>query len=445
MRIYLLGIPNSKQKLFFQSKARHIGYGGARGGGKSWAMRRCLVRLALRYPNLKLLLLRRTITELRENHTLALLNELHGIADYTETERAFTFPNGSRIKLGYCALEKDVLQYQGQEYDVIGMEEATHFTEYQRTFLTTCNRTTRTDFTPRMYYTANPGGTGHAWFKRLFIDRDYQGSEQPEDYEFIPAKIYDNPTLMRSNPEYLRTLQNLPPDLRRAHLEGDWDQFSGQFFTEFRREKHTCEPFTIPSSWYRFRSLDYGMDMTACYWWAVDESGNCYIYRELYEPGLTLSAAAEAILGLSPPNEQIRHTVASPDLWNKRQETAISGMQIMANSSLLGLIPANNKRIEGWRVLREYLAKPGKLQIFTTCENLIRTLPQLQYDGHEGIEDASPFPHEVTHAAESIRYGVCSLPFGMNVTPKTITGFYTPGEQEDYLKPSSFKIRTIKS
>lgn len=138
MKLILHGTPNSRQREFFLSRARHTAYGGARGGGKSWAMRRKFVLLALRYPELNLLLLRRTLPELRENHIIPLQRELYGIAPYNSTERVFRFPNGSRIKLGYCDTAQDVYQYQGQEYAIIGMEEATHFTEEQMRFLTTC-------------------------------------------------------------------------------------------------------------------------------------------------------------------------------------------------------------------------------------------------------------------------------------------------------------------
>jgi len=439
MQLVLWGKPNPKQEQFFLSTARHTAYGGARGGGKSWAMRRKFVLLALRYDKLKLLLLRRTLTELRENHTLALLSELKDIAKYTEREHAFVFPNGSRLKLGYCDSETDILQYQGQEYNVIGLEEATHFTEYQRDFLTTCNRSIRSDFTPRMYYTSNPGGVGHAWFKRLFIDKQYRNGEKAQDFNFIPAKVYDNPILMQNNPEYVENLKNLPPDLRRAYLEGDWDVFSGQFFPEFRREKHVCRPFEIPTNWERFRSLDYGLDMTACFWWAVDKDDNYYIYRELYQSGLTLSAAAEAINKNTPFDEDIKYTVASPDLWNNRQETATSGTQIMANSGLIGLIEANDNRLNGWRIMREYLTKPKKFHIFYTCENLIRTLPQLQYDKIR-VEDAASYPHEVTHAAESVRYGLASRPFKSKLD-YVKAGFWTTTEKEDFLNAKGFAIR----
>ena len=283
MILELKGIPNPKQAEFFRSIARHTAYGGARGGGKSWAMRRKLVLLALNYPGLNALIMRRTLPELRENHVIPLLTEIKGAAKYNAAERVFRFPNGSRLRLGYCDSAGDVYQYQGQEYDVIGLEEATHFTEEQMQFLTTCNRTVRRDFSPRMYYTCNPGGVGHGWVKRLFIDRAYRRGERAADYAFIPARIYDNPALVTADPEYLRQLENLPDELRRAYLDGDWDVLAGQFFREFSRARHVIEPFELPGWWRRFRSIDWGYnDPCAVLWHAVDGEGRVYTYRELY-------------------------------------------------------------------------------------------------------------------------------------------------------------------
>lgn len=410
-------VPSLRQQEFFEATHRHIAYGGARGGGKSWAMRRKFVMLAMRYAGLNLLLLRRTLPELRENHVLPMMSDLYGYARYNDAEKAFTFPNGSRIKMGYCESEKDVLQYQGQQYEVIGLEEATHFSESQMVFFTTSNRSVRSDFKPRMYYTSNPGGVGHNWFKRLFVDRDYNQYENPDDYVFVPAKVYDNHVLMESNPEYVRTLEALPGDMRRAMLDGDWDIFAGQYFPEFKRDVHVIKAFEIPGYWKRFRSLDYGLDMTACYWWAVDAQGKCYIYRELYQPGLTLSQAAKKIVAMTPEDEPVIYTVASPDLWNRRQETGESGMEVMIKAGLTGLMKANNGRIPGWRNLREYLTPyldehevtSARIQIFEECRNLIRCMPLLQHDEHN-TEDVSDTPHEVTHGPESLRYGIMSRP-----------------------------------
>lgn len=210
--------PNARQREFFLARSRFVAYGGARGGGKSWAVRKKATLMGVRYPGIRMLLLRRTFPELKENHILPLQGELKGLATYKEVDKAFSFANGSRLKFGYCDSERDVLQYQGQEYDVIFLDEATQFTEYQFNTLTACIRGAN-PFPKRMYLTCNPGGVGHEWVKRLFIDRDYRGSEKGEDYTFIPARVYDNRALMGQDPGYVAMLENLPEDLRRAWLD----------------------------------------------------------------------------------------------------------------------------------------------------------------------------------------------------------------------------------
>lgn len=420
--VVLPGEPQEKQAEFMLATARHIGYGGARGGGKSWALRRKMVLRRCTFAGSKGLLLRRTYPELLANHVIPLQAELQSkmkgqsLATYNSQEHVFRFINGSMLFLGYCDSEADVLRYQGQEYDDIGLEEATHFTEFQRNFLTTCLRTVRTDLEPRMYYTANPGGVGHLWFKRLFIDRQYEEGENPEDYIFVPARVYDNKILMDADPNYVKELERLPEDLKRAYLMGDWDVFAGQYFKSFRRDIHAVQPYAIPHWHKRFRSLDYGLDMTACYWWAVDNEGKCVVYRELYESGLTLSQAAKKILDMSPPEETYDYTIASPDLWNRRQETGVAGFEVMDEAGLSDLMPADHSRIPGWRVLTEYLepyedpntkTMTAKLLIFDTCKNLIRTLPSMVHDNlkPDDISDSGE-----DHAPESIRYGVMSRP-----------------------------------
>lgn len=426
MKLFLKGTPNIKQAEFFRSRARHTAYGGARGGGKSWAMRRKLVLLSLNYPNLNCLLLRRTLPELRENHVIPLLRELSGIANYNSTERVLRFPNGSRIKLGYCDSVNDVYQYQGQEYDVIGMEEATHFTEEQMHFLSTCNRTVRSDFSPRMYYTCNPGNVGHAWVKRLFIDRRYEGDENAEDYAFIPASIWDNKVLLNADKNYIRQLESLPEDLKRAHLYGDWDVHAGQFFREFSRQKHVIEPFKIPSWWKRFRSIDWGYnDPCAVLWHAVDGDGHVFTYRELYVRCMRADTVAAKILELSA-DENISYTVASPDMWQKRgavlkSEGGFEGESIAELFALssVPLTPADNSRISGWQRVRAFLAESNDgtpyWQAFSCCENLIRTLPLLSFDTHNR-EDAGDGED---HAPESLRYALMSRP-GISVQKPTI-------------------------
>lgn len=413
----LEGFPSERQREFFLSRARHTAYGGARGGGKSWAMRRKFILLALRYPGLNLLLLRRTLPELRENHLIPMQRELYGFAVYNSAERVFRFPNGSRIKLGYCDTMQDVYQYQGQEYAVIGLEEATHFTEEQMRFLTTCNRTTRKDFSPRMYYTCNPGNVGHAWVKRLFIDRLYAENENPNDYLFIPARIYDNKVLLDADPNYIRQLEALPEELRRAHLDGDWDVHAGQYFREFSRDRHVIEPFEIPSWWRRFRSMDWGYNDPCCVLWhAVDGENRVYTYRELYVRETRAGEVASMVLELSR-GESISYTVASPDMWQKRG-AVLSGaggfegetLAELFTSSGLSLTPADNSRVPGWNRVRDFLAvapdgRPNWL-CFSDCRNLIRQLPALQFDQHNR-EDAADGDD---HAPEALRYALMSRP-----------------------------------
>ena len=415
----LVGMPSPKQAEFFSSTARHTAYGGARGGGKSWAMRRKFVLLALTQERLRLLLLRRTLPELRENHIRPLQIELAGIANYNETEKVFKFPNGSIIKLGYCDAENDVYQYQGQDSDVIGLEEATHFTESQMRFIATCNRSTRTDFTPRMYYTCNPGGVGHAWVKRLFIDKDYTEYENPDDYYFIQATLYDNKVLMEADPGYERQLLALPEDQRRAHLYGDWDVLEGQFFREWRANKHVCEPFNIPIEWRKFRAMDWGYnDPCCCLWFAIAPDKHIYVYNEYYK-AQTLAVDVASTIKAKTGTAKIAYTASSPDMWQKR------GVQIkpkigegfigesiadVFNKTGVPLTPADNSRVLGWQRVREFLrdAPDGVpyLQVFNTCKNLIKYMPMLQYDEHNH-EDAADGED---HAPEALRYGLMSRP-----------------------------------
>jgi phage terminase large subunit len=418
--LHLPGVPNPRQIEFFKAIARHIGYGGARGGGKSWALRRKFVLLAFNYSGLKLLLLRRTLPELRENHILPLRAELNGFAKYNDDEKAFYFPNGSRLKLGYCDSEADVLQFQGQEYDVVGFEEATQFTDYQIDFILTCNRSTRTDFKPRAYYTCNPGGVGHARIKRLFIDRQYQGREKAEDYVFIPAKVYDNTVLMETNPEYVETLENLPEALRRAHLEGDWNVFAGQYFSNWRDSIHKIKPIQPDPNHRHVISMDYGLDKAAVYWWDIDQSGTCRAYRELYESELGPSQVMNKIISMTLPDEAIEYIVAPPDLWNRSdKESKLSTVELMqaACNYRFTFIKGDNSRVNGWLALYEYLEPyqnelgetTAKLLVCENCPNLIRTLPQLIRDEHNP-NDVSDKNHELTHAPDSTRYFIRTRP-----------------------------------
>ncbi|HHY44804.1 MAG TPA: hypothetical protein GX512_03735 [Firmicutes bacterium] len=407
-----------KQAVFLSCEDDEVLYGGAAGGGKSDALLIFSIMRRVAIPSSRGLILRRTFPELERTLILRSHQLLTGRAKWQAQQKRWRFPNGSILEFGYCASEEDVYQYQGAEYEDICFDELTQFTEFQYTYLQSRLRTTKPGVKVLTRAATNPGGPGHLWVKSRFVDvgppnTPYRDPESGLVRRYIPATIDDNSYIDRA--AYERNLSALPEAERRALRYGDWDVFSGQYFREFRRDIHVIRPFDIPSWWRRFRSLDYGLDCTACYWWAVDQSGRCFVYRELYESGLNLSKAAQKIVDMTPAEERISYTVASPDLWNRRQETGQSGEEIMRQAGLTGLVKADHNRIPGWRALREYLepytdeqgVEVARLAIFENCVNLIRTLPALVHDTHnpEDVDDACE-----DHAPESIRYGVMSRP-----------------------------------
>ena len=414
--ITIKGIPNERQKSFFASHTRFTAYGGARGGGKSWALRRKLVAMCLRYDGISCLLIRRTLPELRSNHVIPFLREYDGIITYSESERAILFPNKSKVYLGYCATDKDVLRYQGQEYDVIAIDEATQLSEFRFSVLKACLRGAN-DFPRRMYLTCNPGGIGHAWVKRLFVDRDFKNGENPEEYSFIPALVYDNPILLDADPEYINSLKSLPPRLKDAWLLGKWDVFDGQFFPEFDTSTHLCRATEIPKNVTVFVALDYGLDMLAALLMGIDAEGNLGVMQEHCESGLTLREAANRV-ALLADGKNAEFAVCSPDLWNRRQDSGKSGFEVMQSvRGMPAMRPADNRRIPGWRMLREYFSAKGGhpfIRISDSCNNLISSLPALLCDPKRP-EDASSTPHAITHSPEALRYAAMSRVFFPNV------------------------------
>lgn len=411
-RVLIKGKPSEKQKQFFDSKAKYTAYGGARGGGKSWALRRKLVAMCLRYAGLRCLLIRRSLPELRTNHVLPFLSEYGALLEYRDGEKLLSFANGSKIFLGYCASDRDVLRYQGQEYDVIAIDEATQLSEYRFSIFKACLRGT-SDFPRRMYLTCNPGGIGHAWVKRLFVDREFRADENPDDYGFVQALVFDNKALLDAAPDYISSLKSLPDRLRKAWLYGRWDVFDGQFFPEFSTERHVCSASDLPLHAKYFAAFDYGFDMLAALVLAVDGDGRMYVVAERCVSGLTLTEAAHHVSELCAPY-RVEYAVASPDLWNRRQDSGRSGFEIMQSVPRMPpMTAADNRRIPGWRMLREYLGDSEgtpRLRIFSECRELIRCMPALLFDAGRP-EDASNEPHSVTHAPEALRYAVMSRCF----------------------------------
>lgn len=432
---------NDKQKIFMKSKKKHVAYGGARGGGKSFAMRLLFALLASKHEKLMLLLLRRTYPELEANHIIPLQQMLKNIAVWKEGKKAFYFKyTGSILKLGYCKTDSDANQYQGQQYDVIGFEEATLFSEMQIVIISTCLRNVRMDFDTRIYYTCNPGGVGHAYIKRLFIDKEYEKNENPNDYEFIQALIYDNKVLLDNDPTYLQILKNLPEDLMKAHLEGDWDALAGQYFKEFIRSIHVIEPFEIPREWKRYVTIDYGLDMFAAYFIAVDYEKNCYVYKEIYQTDLIISEAANELKSMILPEENIKFVYGPPDLEARRQDTGKSALQIFLENDIV-IVTTRNDRIPGWLCIKELLKvrdvknihtgkveRTAQLKFFSNVKNLCKNLPMLQRDP-KNPSDVSKEPHELTHGPDALRYFASKF-FEAPKMPQesTLRGTYTQGE-----------------
>ena len=421
--------PNEKQALALAETHRYVGYGGARGGGKSWFVRWKAVLLCLKYAGIKVLVTRKTYKELDNNHLQPLKGLLGGVAKYNQSEKRFKFPNGSTINFGYCATESDLGQYQGAEYDVWFADEAGQFLESWLTNIDACVRGVN-GFPKRTYYTLNPGGPSHGYFKRLFIDRRFTEDEHPEDYAFIQAKATDNKALMREQPEYLRSLEKLPPKLRKAWLDGSWDVYEGQFFEEFkddpehymdRQFTHVIDPFDVPKGWKIYRSFDWGYNKPfSCGWWAVDYDGILYRILELYgcngEPNEGVRWTPEQVFS-EIHRIETEHPllagrkvsgIADPAIWDAETGESIADV---AMRHRVYFTPGDNKRIPGWMQVHYRLSFDDhgfpQMYVFRNCKAFIRTIPLLMYDKTR-VEDLDTSMED--HVADEVRYMCMSRP-----------------------------------
>ena len=398
-----------KQEAFLHATQDEVLFGGAAGGGKSYGQIVDALVYALRYPRSKQLILRRTFSELDKSLIRTALSLYpRELFTFNASAHVGRFKNGSLVDFGYCATESDVYQYQSAEYDVIRFDELTHFTEAQYVYLLSRLRGTN-GYPKQIKSSTNPGGIGHSWVKRRFVDAAAEGEpfvgEDGMSRIYLPSRVDDNLFLMRADPTYRERLSALPERERRALLLGDWNIFEGQYFTEFSPERHVCTPFEIPPSYRRYRTIDYGLDRLICLWVAVAPTGDAYVYREYGASDLPISRAAAAILERTPRGEDIYATLAPPDLFARSQESGRSKALLFAEYGVTFTKTANDRET-GWLCVKELLCEREgegpRLHIFSTCRELIRTLPALTVDPLRP-SDCRTEPHEITHAPDALR------------------------------------------
>lgn len=440
-------LTSDKQVAFFKAKTKHIGFGGARGGGKSWSVRAKAKMLAMKYGGIRILIVRRTYPELINNHINQLTEELSGVAKYNKSEKVITFQNRSTIKFGYCNNDKDLMQYQGAEFDIIFLDEATQLQEAWIKKIIACLRGAN-DFPKRIYYTCNPGGASHGYFKRLFIDKRYEDGEDPQEYTFIQSLVTDNKALMEAQPDYIKQLEALPPKLRDAWLHGRWDIFDGQFFEDFRatpdlqlchdagitpeqalrqrRFTHVIEPFDLNQGecrgWNIMRSYDFGYNKPfSMGYWAVDYDGVLYRIAEYYGCTKTPDEGVKW-----SPDEQFRRfseferthpwlkgrkivdSVADPAIWDQSR-----GESIADTAAKYGIYftPGDNNRIPGWMQVHYRLQFDengyARMYAFNNCQAFIRTMP-LQMYSETNPEDLNTKLED--HCPDEVRYMCMSRP-----------------------------------
>ena len=441
--------PSIQQWRFLTATQKHVCYGGARGGGKSWVVRVKAMQLAHQYPGIKILIVRRTFRELTNNHIGPLLDMLHGQARYNRQDKVFTFDNKSTISFGYCDSDGDLGQYQGAEYHAIFLDESTQLKAEWIEKIQACCRSA--DNIPKLiYYTCNPGGESHTWHKERFVDRKKPVEGSLDNQVFIRALPTDNRALMENSPGYIQQLEALPPKLRKAWLEGSWDIFEGCVFEEIiiapenaaRRWTHVipADGFKVPRSWDVYRSFDWGFRRPfSVGYWTIDFDGVIYRIAEFY------GCQRDVRTGESIPNEGLKWDpdkvfrevaeferghpllqgrkitgVADPAIWD-----ASTGMSVAEYAIKHGIyfVPGDHKRMAGWMQCHYRLQFDAdgfpRMYVLDSCKDFIRTIPQLQYDAHK-VEEVDTDGED--HIADEWRYFCMSRP----ITPMEAKPVYVP-------------------
>ena len=414
------------QTEFLAAMEQEVFYGGARGGGKSYAMLVDPLRYCHKQHH-RALLLRRSMPELRDliSHSQRLYTRAFPGAKWREQEKEWRFPSGARIEFGYAENLTDVLRYQGQSYTWIVIDELPQYpTPDIYNFLRSSLRSVDPEVPVFIRATGNPGNVGSTWVKNMFVDPATPNTPFTMDIEtpvgmksitrrFIPAKLQDNPYLMQTD-DYMIMLSSLPDIQKKQFLEGDWEAFEGSAFPEFNRAVHVIEPFEIPNNWVRFRSADWGYSSPACcLWFAIDFDNYLYVYRELYTQKVTADIFARQVLQ-QEYGEYMKYGVLDSSTWAKRGDVgpSIAETMIQEGCKWRPSDRSPRSRINGKLEVHKRLYVDPDIQypgmfIFSNCTNLIRTLPLLPTDKNNP-EDVDT--HAEDHAYDALRYACMSRP-----------------------------------
>ena len=427
------------QTAFLASTEQEVLYGGSAGGGKSYAM----VADPVRYfnnPNASMLLVRRSTEELRE--LISVSKQLYPKAipgiRFMERDKTWVAPSGATLWMSYLDRDDDVMRYQGQAFNWIGFDELTQWpTPYPWNYMRSRLRSSKGSNLPLyMRATSNPGGPGHQWVKKTFIDpsehnkpywaTDIDSGEVitwPKGHtrageplfrrKFIPATLFDNPYLSDDG-MYEANLLSLPEHQRRQLLEGDWDVNEGAAFPEFNRKIHVVEPFDIPGSWIKFRACDYGYgSYTGVVWFAISPAEQLIVYREMYVTKVTATDLADMVLEVED-GEKMRYGVLDSSLWHNRGDTgpSLAEQMIMKGCRWRPSDRSRGSRIAGKNELHrrlqvdEFTEEP-RLVFFSSCINTVSQLPALPLDKNNP-EDVDT--HAEDHLYDAIRYGIMTRP-----------------------------------
>ena len=434
--------PQPKQNIFHSAKAEVVLFGGAAGPGKTTALLMDALIYVISNPGSTANLMRRTYPELEASLIKKSLEMFPPeFCRYNSAKHQWVIATGGKnsyVVFSHCEREADVFKHRSAEWQYLGIDESTSFTQGMFDQLFTRVRASIPGTICRVRLCSNPGQLGHGWHKKYFGISEHAPYEiwkpargvgdkyDPPTRQFIPATIFDNPALLANDPGYLARLESLPEAQKRMLLYGDWEGFSGQFFTEFDRARHVVQPIEIPRHWKLYRSVDFGFEKPfSCHWHAIDDRGHCYTYREIYKVGLRDKEQAKAISeasvrpsmapGAAPEREVFEFTVGDPSQVVGSKDTGIT-TQHNYHEQGIPIFPGSNRRVPGWMAMRNWLAIDPATgtpwwQISSTCPELVREIEEAVYDPNKA-EDVDTRGSD--HALDECRYFFMARPLPAN-------------------------------